>query len=60
LQEKVYDHGLMAKKRKPGTVLTVQEFAAMGGKARAKGLSKAQRQEIAKKGAAARWRKKED
>lgn len=35
--------------------LTVKEMAAMGGKARAKGLTKKRRAEIAKAGAAARW-----
>jgi hypothetical protein len=35
--------------------MTVKEMAAMGGKARAKKLSKKQREDIAKAGAAARW-----
>jgi len=35
--------------------LTVREMAAMGGIARAKGLSKKRRKEIAQAGAAARW-----
>jgi hypothetical protein len=45
----------MADKRKP---LTLQEFARMGGKARAKGLPAKRRKEIAAKAAAARWGKK--
>jgi hypothetical protein len=39
--------------------LTVKEMAAMGGKARAKGLTKKRRAEIARAGAAARWKDKE-
>jgi hypothetical protein len=35
--------------------MTVQEFAALGGKARAKGLTAKRRKEIAAKAAAARW-----
>ena len=48
----------MSKDEKPA--LTVKELAAMGGKARAKTLTKKRRSEIAKKGAEARWRKKLD
>lgn len=40
------------------TLLTVAEMTAMGGKARAKALTKERRQAIAKKAAAARWKKK--
>jgi hypothetical protein len=43
----------MAEDKKP---LTVQEMAGMGGKARAKKLSAKRRKEIARKGAAARWK----
>ena len=46
---------VMAKKTSDKPPLTVTEFAAMGGKARRKALTKEQRQEIAKKAAAARW-----
>lgn len=45
----------MPKKNKP---LTVQELAAMGGKARAKALSKKQRSESARKAVQKRWEKK--
>jgi hypothetical protein len=48
----------MEKKGKPAKTLTVQEFAAMGGKARAKKLTSAQRKASAKKAAEARWAKK--
>lgn len=37
--------------------LTITEFARMGGKARAKKLTKARRQEIAQKANEARWAK---
>jgi len=40
----------MAKKE-----MTVKEFAALGGKARAKAMPAKRRKEIAKKAAAARW-----
>jgi hypothetical protein len=39
--------------------MTVSEMASMGGKARAKNLSKKRRKEIAKKAADARWGKQE-
>jgi hypothetical protein len=42
----------------PAAMLTVQEFAAMGGKARARKLTSTQRKASAKKAAAARWGKK--
>jgi hypothetical protein len=45
----------MAQAGKEKTPLTVKEMAAMGGNARAKGLSKKRRQEIAKAAAEARW-----
>jgi hypothetical protein len=38
--------------------MTLAEFARLGGLAAAKGMTKAQRQERAKKAAAARWKKK--
>ena len=38
--------------------MTVAEFAALGGKARAKLLTKKRRTEIAQTGAAARWKDK--
>lgn len=40
------------KKKKP---ITVQDMAAMGGKARAKALSKERRKEIAKNAIQKRW-----
>jgi hypothetical protein len=45
----------MGRSKRP---LTVNELAAMGGKARAKALTKEQRQAAAKKAIAARWAKK--
>ncbi len=45
----------MAKDKVEKPPLTVREMAALGGHARAKGLSKKRRKEIAKAGAAARW-----
>jgi hypothetical protein len=45
----------MAQDQEEKPPLTVREMAAMGGNARAKGLSKKRRKEIAKAGAAARW-----
>lgn len=39
--------------------MTVAEMASMGGKARAKNLSKKRRKEIAKKAADARWGKQD-
>ena len=38
--------------------MTLEEFARMGGKARAKKLSPARRKLIAKKASQARWKKK--
>ena len=38
----------------------MQTIASSGGKARAKKLTRAQRQEIGRKGAAARWGKRND
>jgi hypothetical protein len=46
---------LMAQDQEERPPLTVREMAAMGGNARAKGLSKKRRKEIAKAGAVARW-----
>ena len=46
----------MAKKKK-GNPATLDEFRSLGGKARAKALSKARRSEIARDAADARWRK---
>lgn len=43
--------------RKKATPLTVREFASMGGKARAKKLSKKERSESARKAVIARWKK---
>jgi hypothetical protein len=45
----------MEKKPDEKPSLTVKEMAAMGGKARAKGLTKKRRKEIAASGARARW-----
>lgn len=45
------------KQEKPE--LTLKQFAAMGGKARAKALTKAQRKAIAAAGARARWKDQE-
>jgi hypothetical protein len=45
----------MEKKPEEKAPLTVKEMAAMGGKARAKGLTKKRRKEIASAGAKARW-----
>jgi hypothetical protein len=45
----------MARSKKP---LTVQEVGARGGKARAKALTKEERQASARKAAHARWAKK--
>jgi hypothetical protein len=45
----------MARSKKP---LTIQEFSSRGGKARAKALTKQERQASAKKAAEARWAKK--
>jgi hypothetical protein len=47
----------MAKGQDEKPPLTVQELAAMGGKARAKALTKKRRKEIAKAAASKRWRK---
>ena len=44
----------MAKEREKAP-LTVKEMASMGGKARAKGLSKKRRKEIASEAAKKRW-----
>jgi hypothetical protein len=41
-----------------GKPLTIQEFARLGGKARAQKMSKQQRKDSAKKAAQARWSKK--
>ena len=38
--------------------MTLQEFRSLGGKARAKSLSKKRRREIATKGSESRWDKK--
>jgi hypothetical protein len=38
--------------------ITLQEFARLGGKARSKKLTKAQRSQAASKAAKARWKKK--
>jgi hypothetical protein len=43
----------MEKKEQPS--LTVKEMASMGGKARAKGMTKKRRKEIASEAAKARW-----
>ena len=40
--------------------LTVKEMAAMGGNARAKGLTKTRRKEIAENAAKARWGEKKE
>jgi hypothetical protein len=48
----------MANEQEEKSPLTVKEMAAMGGKARAKGLTKKRRKEIAKAGAEARWKGK--
>jgi hypothetical protein len=45
----------MAKGKEEKPSLTVKELAAMGGAARAKGMTKARRKEIAKNAAKARW-----
>ncbi len=45
----------MEKESQEKPALTVKEMAAMGGKARAKGLTKKRRKEIAASGAKARW-----
>lgn len=45
----------MEKESKQKPSLTVKEMAAMGGKARAKGLTKKRRKEIAAGAAQARW-----
>jgi hypothetical protein len=42
------------------TPTTIKEMAAMGGRARAKKLSKKRRREIARDGANARWKKEEN
>jgi hypothetical protein len=41
-----------------GKPLTIQEFARLGGKARAEKLNKQQRKESARKAALARWKNK--
>jgi len=46
-------HVVRMAKSKPK--LTLRDFASMGGKARAKSLSKRKRREIAKKAAMKRW-----
>lgn len=48
----------MAEENDEKKPMTVQELAAMGGRARAETLSKKRRSEIAKQGAAKRWGKK--
>jgi hypothetical protein len=45
----------MEKKVEKKPALTVSEMAAMGGNARAKGLTKKRRKEIASEAAKARW-----
>ena len=70
----VLQSGLMAKKKNPAAVALAKLKAALmtpeersesarnaglvGGRARARALTKAERRAIAKKAAAARWRKK--
>jgi hypothetical protein len=49
----------MEKKPEEQPPLTVKELAAMGGKARAKGLTKKRRKEIASDAARARWGEKD-
>jgi hypothetical protein len=48
----------MEKKPDEKPSLTVKEMAAMGGKARAKGMTKKRRKEIASEAAKARWGQK--
>ena len=59
LARKVYDKWEMAKEPTEKPELTVRQFAAMGGKARAKSLTKAERKAIAQAGAKARWADKD-
>jgi hypothetical protein len=48
----------MEKKPQEQPSLTVKEMAAMGGRARAKGMTKKRRKEIAENAAKARWGEK--
>ena len=48
----------MEKKSAENPPMTVKELAAMGGRARAKGMTKKRRQEIAAAAAKARWGEK--
>lgn len=45
----------MAQEQESNPPMTVREMAALGGNARAKGLTKKRRKEIAQKAAQARW-----